>query len=621
MKHKILNIMLAAAAGVFATAACTKEQNENDPAFMNFAVQPDSLVVKAMGGSATFTFNAPDYWFVSSPVDWLTFEPESGKPGEVTLVVKAEEYHVMIQRSAVITINAKGRKGICKIIQEAGEELPPPPDYSGTWTVVGTLDGSDWDKDFEMTDKGDLVWEAKIPYTEGDEFKVRMNGEMTTNMGLDETLSEEEHSYSCSLKQDGSGIKLSEEGYWNLTLDLNKLEMVATFDSEFTPPEPKPLPATWEPVWVNDGSAGEASWNGIYRYGLEGHDANNECIATFPQDVWDRLKSETFYVYLSGAAPQVRVTTGWWTTNLTESDIQPGNELLADNDAGTWILTLNLSEATALLELLDEQHLLFTGGGFSVLGIYFDKKPEPKPLPATWEPVWVNDGSAGEVAWNGIYRYGLEGHDANNECIATFPQDVWDRLKSETFYVYLSGAAPQVRVTTGWWTTNLTESDIQPGNELLADNDAGTWILTLNLSEATALLELLDEQHLLFTGGGFSVLGIYFDNKAPAKDIVLWDTETAFDSWSATIIVPADKFADAEAGDVIRVYTSGKTGDYNPIFKHVDDWSDWLELQGVKEEADDYFQAAIPAEELPELKEKGLRFQGVGFTLTKVVLL
>ena len=385
MKHRLLNIILAAAAAVIATAACTKEQNELDPNILSIKVQPDSLVVKAINGTATFTFNAPDYWFVSSPVDWLTFEPENGKPGEVTLTVKAAEYHVTKQRSAVITINAKGQKGQCKIIQEAGEELPPPPDYSGTWTVIGTLEGSNWDKDFEMTDKGDLVWEAKIPIYEGNEFKFRMNGAWDTNMGLDGELKGADGNYSCALKQDGDNIILPTEGYWNVTLDLNSLTMAAVFDSEFPSPEPKPLPADWEAIWVNDGSAGVESWSGQYRYGLEGHDGNNECIATFPQNVWNRLKSETFYVYLSGADPQVRVTDGWWSTNLTAADIQPGNEMLTDNDAETWILALNLSEATALLEVLDAQHLLITGDRFTVLGIYLPKSDAPVGGDDIWD--------------------------------------------------------------------------------------------------------------------------------------------------------------------------------------------------------------------------------------------
>jgi hypothetical protein len=31
------------------------------------------------------------------------------------------------------------------------------------------------------------------------------------------------------------------------------------------------------------------------------------------------------------------------------------------------------------------------------------------------------------------------------------------------------------------------------------------------------------------------------------------------------------------------VYIKDKGADYNAIFKHVEDWQDWTELQGVKE--------------------------------------
>ena len=101
----------------------------------------------------------------------------------------------------------------------------------------------------------------------------------------------------------------------------------------------------------------------------------------------------------------------------------------------------------------------------------------------------------------------------------------------------------------------------------------------------------------------------------------IWDTETVFDGWSATIVIPADNFADVKEGDIIRVYIKDKGGDYNPIFKHVEDWSDWAELQGAKVDEDGYFEATVPASAVDELKAKGLRFQGVGFTITKVTLI
>ena len=65
-----------------------------------------------------------------------------------------------------------------------------------------------------------------------------------------------------------------------------------TFDGKKIPlPELSYVPAQdegghWEIVkeiiWEGDGSAGPVSWNGIYRYALEGTDGNSEAIAELP---------------------------------------------------------------------------------------------------------------------------------------------------------------------------------------------------------------------------------------------------------------------------------------------------------------------------------------------------
>ena len=273
----------------------------------------------------------------------------------------------------------------------------------------------------------------------------------------------------------------------------------------------------WENIkttfWKHNGTGGVVDWgNENYRFGLDGHDGNNECDATFPQEIWDMLKSAKFYVLLEGENPQIRVTTGWWSVNLTADDIQPGNELLTDNGDGTWILTVDLTANPELVALLDEQHLLFTGGGYTPLEIYTEEEVwiedgnEEKEV-----TFWENNGSGGVVDWgNENYRFGLDGHDGNNECDATFPQETWDKLKSTKFYVLLEGDNPQIRVTTGWWSVNLTADDIQPGNELLTNNEDGTWTLTVDLTANPELIALLDEQHLLFTGGGYTPLKLYF---------------------------------------------------------------------------------------------------------------
>ena len=71
--------------------------------------------------------------------------------------------------------------------------------------------------------------------------------------------------------------------------------------------------------------------------------------------------------------PQVRVTTGWWSGQWPDADIQPDNEnakYLTDNGDGTWTVEINIA-GSSIVDLLDEQHLLFTGDRFTPLKLYF----------------------------------------------------------------------------------------------------------------------------------------------------------------------------------------------------------------------------------------------------------
>ena len=257
-------------------------------------------------------------------------------------------------------------------------------------------------------------------------------------------------------------------------------------------------------VWKNGGTLGEINWGGDYRFATEGHSTGEECYV-IPQDEWDRMKTETFYVLIKGANPQIRVTSGWWSTTWTGNDIQPGNERLTDNGDGTWLLTVDLA-GDALLDVMDEQHLLFTGSGYSVEAIYFIDEiigGGPKEI-----VIWEGDGSAGEVNWNGTYRFSNVEHTTGEEIYA-IPMDLWEKLKTNTFYLLLQGNNPQIRVTSGWWSTTWTGNDIQPGNELLEEIGDGAWVLTIDLA-GDPLLDVMDEQHLLFTGSGFTPMKLYF---------------------------------------------------------------------------------------------------------------
>ncbi|MBO4455525.1 MAG: IPT/TIG domain-containing protein [Bacteroidales bacterium] len=347
---------------------------------------------------------------------------------------------------------------------------------TGWWAANMTADDIQPGNEL-LTDNGDGTWTVEVNLSSApdllallDEQHLLFTGDRYTPLEIYYTVEE--------------WVEGEEEGHWETVKDV---------------------------FWANDGGPA-VSWSGTYRFALEGTDGNSEAIAEFPQELWDRIKTETFYLTVEATDPQVRVTTGWWAANMTADDIQPGNELIADNGDGTWTVTVNLAGAPDLLALLDEQHLLFTGDRYTPVELYFEKQEwvgGGGHMEIVKTPVWVNDGGPA-VSWSGTYRFALEGTDGNSEAIAEIPADIWEKLKTETFYIDVEATDPQVRVTTGWWAANMTADDIQPGNDLITDNGDGTWTVTVNLSSAPDLVALMDEQHLLFTGDRYTPIQIYF---------------------------------------------------------------------------------------------------------------
>ena len=322
-----------------------------------------------------------------------------------------------------------------------------------------------------------------------------------------------------------------------------------TFDGQEIPlPELTYTPASdgghWETqetvLWENDGGPA-VSWSGTYRFAGEGHETGEEIYA-FPADIWEKLKSETFYITVEATDPQIRVTTGWWSGSWCDKDFQPGNDdRLVDNGDGTWTLEVNLSDAS-FLSLLDEQHLLFTGDRYTPVKIFFKEDVWIEGgghMEIVKTSLWKNDGGPA-VSWSGTYRFAVEGRETGEEIYA-FPQEIWDKLKGETFYLDLEATDPQVRVTTGWWSGSWCDKDFQPGtDDRLVDNGDGTWTLEINLSDAS-FLDLMDEQHLLFTGDRYTPIEIYFKEEvwvggdSGPKEEVLWANDGGpAVSWSGT---------------------------------------------------------------------------------------
>ena len=275
-------------------------------------------------------------------------------------------------------------------------------------------------------------------------------------------------------------------------------------------------------IWKNDGTLGEGTWGNTYRFALEGTNGGDASVDV-PADLWALMKNGPFNVQVKPVADwwQIRVLTGWWSAQWPAAD-DSGNgdinvnwtDIVADNGDGTFTVTLDFT-GHAILDAMDEQNLLFAGSGFQILEIYVEEEifvPGGGGEPAE-TVVWENDGSFPSCNWGGHYRFGLEGMDSLNECAATFPADVWERLKSAPFNILIQPVGDwfSIRVMDGWWSVGNDQSgarDLTPNTEGVVNNGDGTWVVPISLPDD--LLPVLDAQHLLFSGGEYTILKIFY---------------------------------------------------------------------------------------------------------------
>ena len=359
---------------------------------------------------------------------------------------------------------------------------------------------------------------------------------------------------------------------------------VYTIDGKvFTMPKFTYEPASdgghWETVehviWENDGSIGEASWGNTYRFALEGTNGGDATVDV-PADRWALMKNGPFYVRVQPVADwwQIRVLTGWWGAQWPAAD-DSGNgdinvnwtDIVADNGDGTFTVTLDFTDHD-LLTAMDEQNLLFAGSGFQILKIY---TTEDVWVGGTIEivrtSIWKNDGSVGAASWSGSpYRFAPEFNSTGEEVYAV-PADTWEKMKTTAFNVDIQPGGDwfQIRILDGWWTVgNNDANDITPTYEGLVDNGDGTYTFTVDLASKPDLVAVLDAQHLLFAGDGFTILDMYWEeevivNGDTPTEVVLWEGEAIAEDWGNQPNILSDagvelQEAGAQPGQTIYFY-------------------------------------------------------------------
>ncbi len=366
---------------------------------------------------------------------------------------------------------------------------------------------------------------------------------------------------------------------------------IKTFDGQsFTMPEfeyeqtKEAEGGHWETVMTYLWKNGEhstipaPSWSGEGRFSSASHSSGEETYA-FSEEEWEILKTKPFRIAIEKTADwsNIRVTTGWWSTNYLGLENLQDN--IQENEDGSLYIEIDLSQDAALSGAMDEQHLLFTGDGYKLLGIY------------TLEDVWVGGEGHLEIvrttfwkngehstipapSWSGEGRFSSASHSSGEETYA-FSEEEWEILKTQPFRIAIEKTADwsNIRVTTGWWSTNyLGMENLQ---DMIQENEDGSLYIEIDLSQDAALSALLDEQHLLFTGDGYKLLEIYQEKEewvgggdGGSQETILWEGKAVADDWGNQPFILSDGGAElaeanAKEGQILRFFITPTEENWN----------------------------------------------------------
>lgn len=94
-----------------------------------------------------------------------------------------------------------------------------------TWSVIGSICGTSWDKDFPMAEKELGVYESEpLRLNAGEELKIRADGDWTVNRGVLDKF----EGYDYQAVADGPNIKVAADGLYLIRYDENtkRLSMI-----------------------------------------------------------------------------------------------------------------------------------------------------------------------------------------------------------------------------------------------------------------------------------------------------------------------------------------------------------------------------------------------------------
>ncbi len=257
--------------------------------------------------------------------------------------------------------------------KEGEEELPD------SWGVIGDFEGSGWSTDFPMTEKEPGVWVSEpLELKAGNEFKVRLNADWTTNYGL-----------NC--EANGKNIVVPADDTYTVTLDLNN--MTLTFvNQDGVLPEAAPAPegeVEAEDTW---GLIGVIDWDTDIPM-KKGDDGLFRAVAV--------IKADTEF--------KVRANGEWKKDfGLEEGAAKAGGPNIKTEEDGTYLVTLDPNPDAPVLTV-EKMAVWGVVGSFEASG-WADGKDVA--MTETELGVWVSDPVA--LAAGNEYKVRADGGWAVN---------------------------------------------------------------------------------------------------------------------------------------------------------------------------------------------------------------
>jgi hypothetical protein len=179
--------------------------------------------------------------------------------GNVSPAIKAGDTIALVQDGANILFVPGGDVSITLDINNStavltgGNPDNPPQPSTAVWSVIGTIYGSNWDTDYDLSWDGDTehpTYYARVYYEDGQEFKFRQNHDwVDPDWGFGPVIMPEPA--ILNLVGQGPNITLPWTGYWDIYLTPDKGEL------QFYPAED----LNWQYFLNPDGSVSELAFH------------------------------------------------------------------------------------------------------------------------------------------------------------------------------------------------------------------------------------------------------------------------------------------------------------------------------------------------------------------------